>query len=258
VAGSVATHRDDWDRHWDAFSEANERNPAQDYRRRLAIDLLGREGAPRRLLDIGSGQGDFLALAASRWPQAELLGLEISEVGVEVAAAKVPRARFRSRDLLADSGPDSDEADWATHAVCSEVMEHVDDPVALMRNARRYLAEGCRVVVTVPGGPMSAFDRHIGHRRHFTAGDLARVLREAGLEVQDATGAGFPFFNLYRLAVIARGKRLVDDAVRDAGAPPNLPARAAMAVFRPLFRLNAASSKFGWQTVAVACEPGRR
>jgi SAM-dependent methyltransferase len=257
MPGSTATHPDDWDRHWDAFSEANERNPAQAYRRRLAIDLLGREGAPRRLLDIGSGQGDFLGLAAARWPEAELFGLEISEVGVQVAEEKVPDARFRTRDLLADTGPRGDEAAWATHALCSEVLEHVDDPISLLRSARAYLAPGCRLVVTVPGGPKSAFDRHIGHRRHFSPSELAAVLRDAELEVEHATGAGFPFFNLYRLVVIARGKRLVEDAVGENGAATSLPARAAMAAFRPLFRLNAASFRHGWQTVAVAREPRR-
>jgi SAM-dependent methyltransferase len=257
VADSIATHRDDWDRHWDAFSEANERNPAQAYRRRLAIELLGREGPPQRLLDIGSGQGDFLALAAARWPAAELLGLEISEVGVQTAGEKVPHARFRTRDLLGGTGPHSDEVAWATHALCSEVLEHVDDPVSLIRNARPYLAPGCQMVVTVPGGPMSAFDRHIGHRRHFTPGELTSVLQMARLQVEHATGAGFPFFNLYRLAVIARGKRLIEDAVGDDGAPTSLGARGAMAAFRPLFRLNAANSRLGWQTVAVAREARR-
>jgi SAM-dependent methyltransferase len=256
VTGSIATHRDDWDRHWDAFSEANERNPAQAYRRRLAIDLLGRQGPPRRLLDIGSGQGDFLALAAAHWPKAELLGLEISDVGVEVAAAKVPRARFRTRDLLSDSSPEGDEAAWATHALCSEVLEHVDDPVSLLRNTRPYLAPGCRMVVTVPGGPMSAFDRHIGHRRHLGPADLASVIREAGLEVEHATGAGFPFFNLYRLAVIMRGRRLVEDfAAGGTGSEARL-ARAAMVVFDALFRLNLPRGNRGWQTVALARRRG--
>ena len=57
-------------------------------------------------------------------------------------------------------------------------------------------------VVTVPGGPMSAFDRHIGHRRHFSPDDLRAVLLAAGFQVERTTGVGFPFFNLYRLVAI--------------------------------------------------------
>ena len=81
----------------------------------------------------------------------------------------------RVRDLLRDPAPDAEWAGWATHAVCSEVLEHVDEPVVLLRNARSWLAPGCRLVVTVPGGPMSAFDRHIGHRRHFSPGGSRRA-----------------------------------------------------------------------------------
>lgn len=244
---------DDWDRHWDDFSAANERNPAQLYRHRLGLRLLDCSGPGVRLLDVGSGQGAFLATAARRCPQAELAGLELSAQGVREARAKVPSARVEQRDLLADGVDPGVLAGWATHAFCSEVLEHVDDPVRLLCTARDHMAPGCRLVVTVPGGRMSAFDRHIGHRRHFSPVDLARVLGDAGFEVPMATGAGFPFFNLYRALVIARGDRLVGDVgASGAGGSPTRAARIAMYGFRPLFRLNLARSPWGAQTVAVA------
>jgi hypothetical protein len=128
------------------------------------------------------------------------------------------------------------------------VLEHVDDPVRLLRNAGAYMANGCRLVVTVPGGPRSAYDLHIGHRRHFSKADIRDVLTDAGYTVETATGAGFPFFNLYRLMVIARGARLVADATGKPGALLTI----TSSVFDILFRLNLASSPLGWQTVAVA------
>ena len=106
--------------------------------------------------------------------------------------------------------------------MCSEVLEHVAEPVRLLRNAKSLLAPGCRVIVTVPGGPRSAFDRHIGHHRHFTAADLRGVLTDAGFAVERVHRAGFPFFNLYKLAVIARGRRLIADVEdRAPGAAPS-------------------------------------
>jgi SAM-dependent methyltransferase len=251
----VSVDSDDWDQHWDDYAAAVESNPAQDYRRRVTLKLLEATGAPRRLLDVGSGLGDFLELASERWPQAELLGLEPSEVGVRRSEAKVPRSRFITGDIMADAEVPADLERWATHAVCSEVLEHVDDDVALLAAAQRLMAPGCRLVVTVPGGTMSAFDRHIGHRRHYTPASLATVLRSAGYEVETTTGAGFPFFNLYRRMVIARGERLVDD-VRSGGGSPGGAARAAMAGFGLLFRLNASSSPRGVQIVGVARMPG--
>src|SRR5262249_44544599 len=154
---------------------------------------------------IGSGNGDLLGAAERRWPAADLAGLELSSAAVAESQRKVPRARIEVRDLLGDPEPSAEDARWATHAVCSEVLEHVDDPVVFLRNARRWLAPGCRLVITVPGGPMSAFDRHIGHRRHFSPADLDRLIAAAGLHARSGFGAGFPFFNLYRSLVIARG-----------------------------------------------------
>ena len=85
------------------------------------------------------------------------------------------------------------------------MLEHVESRGALIRNAAPYMAPGCSLVVTVPGGPMSAFDRHIGHRRHFSPSDLRDLLRGAGFEIEMGGGRAFPFFNIYRLVVILRG-----------------------------------------------------
>lgn len=251
----VSVDSDNWDQHWDDYAAAAEENPAQLYRRHVALTLLESDGTPHRLLDIGSGLGDFLLTAAERWPAAELLGLEPSEVGVRRSQNKVPRSRFIAGDIMADIEIPADLERWATHAVCSEVLEHVDDDVALLAASTRLMAPGCRLVVTVPGGTMSAFDRHIGHRRHYTPASLAAALRLAGYEVEMTAGAGFPFFNLYRRLVIARGERLVDD-VRSGGAPVGA-ARLAMATFRQLFRLNTMTSPWGVQIIGVARAPHR-
>jgi choline kinase/SAM-dependent methyltransferase len=244
--------RDDWDRHWDEFAVAAAANPAQEYRRGLVVGLLGRAGPPpARIVDVGAGTGDLAAALREAFPSAEILGVDVSDSGLAAARRKVPDAIFLRTDLLREAAG-AGLRGWATHAVCSEVLEHVDDPERLLANARSYLAPGCRLVVTVPGGPMSAFDRHIGHRQHFTACDLRTLLEQSGYAVELATGAGFPFFNLYRRVVIARGERLAADV---AGASSSPLARAAMAVFGVLFRLNLTSSPWGWQTVGYALVP---
>lgn len=242
---------DDWDRHWDDYAGVVEASPAQHYRHRLALRLLESEGPPARLLDLGSGQGDLLAAARQRWPATELLGVEPSESGVREASRKVPGARFLTADLSTTSPPD-DVRGWATHAVCSEVLEHVDDPAELLRSAAPVMASGCLLVVTVPGGRMSAFDRKIGHRQHFTRDSLARLLRDAGFDVERTSGAGFPFFNLYRALVIARGDRLADDVSADSSGRAKLVARVAMAAFGVLFRFTLPRSRWGTQIIGVA------
>jgi 2-polyprenyl-3-methyl-5-hydroxy-6-metoxy-1,4-benzoquinol methylase len=250
-----AAQRDDWDRHWLDYSEAAERNPAQEYRRRIVFELLGLGDGPARILDVGSGQGDLAAELLRRHPGVEVLGIEVSEAGIEIARRRAPGADFVQRDLTEPGEPAAERCGWATHAVCSEVLEHVDRPRELLVNAASYMAPGCRVAITVPGGPISAFDRHIGHRRHFSPAALAELLRDAGFEPLFVSGAGFPFFNLYRLVVIMRGERLFDDASSRPDGSRSLLARVVMAAFRPLFRLNRRSGSRGWQTIAVALAP---
>jgi SAM-dependent methyltransferase len=256
---SANSARDDWDAHWSEYAEAAESNPAQAYRRQLVLRLLSDgKTQPARVLDIGSGTGELIGEVLKRWPTVSALGLEMSVFGVALSQRRLPAARFRVCNLLTEPEPQGDEAGWATHAVCSEVLEHVDDPVQLLRNARAWMAPGCRLVVTVPGGPMSPFDKHIGHRRHFSPADIGEAITAAGLKPLTLEAAGFPFHNLYRVMVIARGEKLIAAARSQSGTPARagLLERAGAAMFEPLFKLNLPSSRFGWQTVAVASEQG--
>jgi ubiquinone/menaquinone biosynthesis C-methylase UbiE len=253
----ASSARDNWDRHWNEFSRAAQQNPAQEYRRRLMFSLLGlaNSGTGVRLLDIGSGQGDMAVAVRSALPLAEIVGLELSQSGVEISRQKVPDARFVQCNLLEEMGPSEDLRGWATHAVCSEVIEHVDDPCHLLRSARPYMSPGCKLVVTAPGGPMSAFDKHIGHRKHFRPSEIELLFREAGYVPERITGAGFPFFNLYRCAIVLRGKKLIEDLSARENPSASRSARMAMVMFHQLFRLNLNSSPWGWQMVGEAQVP---
>ena len=260
AASGVSTpDPDDWDHHWDAYGEAAEGNPANLYRRRLLMSLLGRPRAGATVLDIGSGQGEFVMHLAATYPDLNIWGVEYSASGVERsrehAAANAVRAQFRQVDLLQETALEEGQP-LASHAVCSEVLEHVDDPVRLMRNAQVFLEPGCRVIVTVPGGPRSAFDHHIGHYQHFNAATLRHVLSSAGYRVDRVLRAGFPFFNLYKLAVIARGRRLIADV--ENRAPGTAPGRGETLVrgaFDYGFRHNLDDFPLGWQMAAVATVP---
>jgi SAM-dependent methyltransferase len=256
-APQAAKSTDDWEAHWASYADSNTANPAQVYRRKLIFQALGIERATRpvRLLELGSGQGEFARDLLSVHPDVELCGLDLAATGVEFARRKVPQAAFFRQDFTQPMAIPDKYLGWATHAVCSEVLEHLDDPAAVLNNVRALMAPGCRLVITVPAGPMSAFDRHIGHRGHFTAERLAATLRAAGLQVADLRGAGFPFFNLYRLAVVARGEKLIADATGDDGRPLPLAARATIKMFSWLFRMNRETGVRGWQLVAVAVQP---
>jgi trans-aconitate methyltransferase len=254
MSSHVRSSPDDWEAHWASYADSAESNPAQRMRQELIVQLLceTKGSSDARVFDIGSGQGDLLRQLQHVWPNARLLGAELSARGVEISRRKLPEATFVVADIYQQPPLLDDFAGWATHAVCSEVLEHVDDPVSFLEHARKYLAPRAILIVTVPGGPMSAFDRHIGHRQHFDRRKIRTILEEAGYAVERVYLAGFPFFNLYRLLVIARGHRLAQDVERQSSGISVTVARAAMKIFRFLFRFTLRDSPFGWQVVAVA------
>lgn len=243
--------QDDWDSHWEHYAESAAANPAQRMRHTLIAQLLRQDAdkGDMRLFDFGSGQGDLVQLLAPLLSNARFVGAELSESGVAISKRKVPNATFLVADIFQPPPALREFTGWATHAVCSEVLEHVDEPVEFLRRARNYLGNGARMIVTVPAGPMSAFDRHIGHRQHFDRASIRSILGKAGYDVEHTYLSGFPFFNLYRLLVIARGKRLTRDV--ESGASGKL-ASQAMKLFRVLFHANLLDSPFGWQLVATA------
>ena len=241
---AVAPSVDDWETHWSEYADVAARNPAQAYRRLVIIDTIRSIGRPHRLLDIGSGQGDLLGDLRREWPRAELLGVELSAEGIRWATEKVPGARFVQLDLLSDAVRPPELVGWADLATCSEVLEHVERPEVLLAAGAWFVRPGGYVVITVPGGPRTAFDRHIGHRRHFTAD---------GLEPVRVSGTGFPFFDLYKLVVLARGDKVIDDG--SATTEPSRLADAVLKGFSLVLRPGLTTSRLGWQLVAIARRP---
>jgi len=245
---------DNWNRHWSEFGAAAEVGPTPKYRRRLILRLL--EEIPKdgsaRMLEIGSGTGVFAEEFCRRFPRSCFLGLELSAVGVDASNRRSLPAKFLQRDLLQPASSQAGLDFSATDALCTEVLEHLDEPGVLLRNAAAYMKPGCRLIVTVPGGPMNAFYRHIGHRRHYSPKELTTVLESVGFSVERTWAAGFPFFNLFRLYLTWSG----DKFIQTVSGEPSLLVRIAGKLCDAAFHLNL--MRWGWQTIAVARYRGER
>jgi 2-polyprenyl-3-methyl-5-hydroxy-6-metoxy-1,4-benzoquinol methylase len=108
-----------------------------------------------RILDVGCGNGVISRHLGRLGFQ--VLGIDVSEKTIEQARAltTLPNVQFEtlSAEELAASGETYDAV------ICSEVLEHLNDPGALIKVLYHTLAPNGKLIVTVPNGngPREAF-----------------------------------------------------------------------------------------------------
>jgi len=166
-----------------------------------AFEPFFREG---RALELGSFEGDFTLRLASRF--SDLTCVEASGEALAVARGKVGsgaafvHARFEEAVL-----PGRYDTIVLTH-----VLEHLDDPVAVLRRVNEeWLAEDGRLFLVCPNAnaPSRQIAVHMGlvehnaavtpgeaahgHRRTYSLDTLERDAAAAGLEVVHRTGIFF-------------------------------------------------------------------
>lgn len=250
----MATSKEDWNQIYPTLNDPSG-NPALEWRWRELIRLLElpEHGRGVRLIDFGCGDGSLLRRLRPLYPDAQFVGLDGSDAGIARAKAELPDCRFANVDLN-EAVPEGGELlpFCGNVGICTEVLEHLDDPIRALMTCKSFLEKGARLVITVPAGPMSASDKHFGHRKHYTVGILREELRLAGLDALGIWAAGFPFQNLYRLLVILRGKAAINDQTGTPSGPFSFFSGLAFATFRMLFYANSFWPPFGWQIFAVA------
>jgi 2-polyprenyl-3-methyl-5-hydroxy-6-metoxy-1,4-benzoquinol methylase len=250
------TFKDNWSEHWLAYAKSASDNPAQEMRHDMILTKLKMMKKPKLLLDIGSGQGDFLQAAVSEKIADKFVGFELSDTGVNIARSKVKEAEFMQVNLFSPPKNLIKFAEQADVVVCTEVIEHVDEPAEFCRLIKKYMKPGGELLLSVPGGPMSEFDQYIGHRTHYNQKSITKLLTSVGFEVDNVYLAGFPFFNIYRIMVILRGRNLISDVETSVNNSfSQIFASLMMRIFKILFKLNLNHSKFGWQVFAAARKP---
>lgn len=242
---------DNWDRNWSDYSAAADLNPAQRFRFERILELAQRDIPNiRQVIDVGCGTGGFLHIVQSRLQSAQVLGIEPSSVGASKSAERIGHKNVICVDITKQPIDPTRILDDAV-IVCSEVLEHLDEPETLLSSIYSSLmGQGSRLVVSVPGGPRSAFDVHIGHREHFTKQRLKSLLSEAGFSNVHIYRAGYPFFNLYKILTLLLGRRLIRNADTYSGASNGSNRLSVVALW--LMVRSCRDCRFGWQLFATA------
>ena len=150
--------------------------------RTQAINTLLRQVLPQttglEILAVGCGAGNMIH-HLSRYGQVR---------GIEVDPRPVREARLRGYQVeLHDATQPAPFAEGTFDLVTAfDVIEHVDDDVAILQDAHRTLKPGGHIAITVPAFMRlwSHNDDINAHKRRYTAQELKTKLTEAGFSVK--------------------------------------------------------------------------
>lgn len=147
---------------------------------RRVLDLVRQELRGNRVLDVGAASGVFVEAARER---------ELDAAGVEPSAWLASAARNRGLPVVHGFFPHSSLAGSYDLITLIDVLEHVSDPVQILRDIRAQLSSsGIAVVVTPDVGSVAArllgsrwWHFRIAHIGYFDKRTLELACRRAGL-----------------------------------------------------------------------------
>ena len=162
----------------------NDQGSAQT-RSRQMLEFVRQRGAfptQGKVLDIGCGNGSFLAEFSRNFSQWELHGLEYNSKHLD-ALQSIPRFhKLHSQNLSAISPKQFD-------LICLiHTLEHIVNPLQFLKDVANLLTDDGVLFIQVPHYPENPFELFTAdHASHFTVGSLSHLLTNCGFAVQSVT-----------------------------------------------------------------------
>jgi len=144
----------------------------------------------RRVLEIGAGIGNLtrrLAPGRALYVASDLDPEHLTRLAARMAHR--PNVRVARVDLGRAEDFEPLRGSFDT-VICLNVVEHVEDDLAALRNLRAALEPGGRAIVLVPEGQSiyGELDAVLGHWRRYAEEELRAKMQQAGFEVERVFG----------------------------------------------------------------------
>jgi SAM-dependent methyltransferase len=169
----------------------------------------------RRVLDAGCGSGNMtrllldreLVVAADEWDDfVELMTASFADVG---------NVAVEALDLADPSMPAQLERHRIDSVFCSNVLEHVEDDQAALRNMATLLPKGAPIFLLVPAFPVlyGEHDRADHHFRRYTKRSLRRTIEPLPIEIERDYYMNLPGFFAWFVYVRMMRRRLSEEGI---------------------------------------------
>jgi SAM-dependent methyltransferase len=207
-------------------------------------------GPEARLLEFGSGTGGNLGLLNGF---GVVTAVELDDGARELSSRLYPTVTHaRTLEALpADARFDA--------AFMLDVLEHLDDPVAILRQLKTRLAPRSPLVLTVPahGWLFGQHDRYLHHRRRYSRALLRQHLLAGGFTVEHLTSMNAALFPAVVGARLAEAALSLVKGPSDAPRGMGVPAKPINAFLTELFAVESRlvprrSLPFGVSLLAIA------
>lgn len=177
------------------------------------------------ILDVGCSSGFMLCIIREHFTSALVIGSDFVSGPLEQLATKLPDVPLLQFDLVKCPLP----GDSIDAVVLLNVLEHIQDDAAAMRQVYRILKPGGIAVIEVPAGPhlYDVYDELLLHCRRYSLAALRKLVKSAGFQVIEQSNLGFFVYPGFWL-VKQRNKRflsqekvfqqrIVERNIRDTG-----------------------------------------
>lgn len=196
-AGSVQDGVEEFDIHWLGLVDAGLSgwflNDTDEVFRgvRIAADDV--------VVDVGCGDGGTALFCVKRG--AEVIAVDIDAAVIAALAVRLaedPANRYTTHVSDSDPLPIADAT--ATRVICSEVLEHVDDPEKVLAELVRIGKPGALYLLTVPDPLQENMQKHVAPGSYFEKPNHIRIIERqqfgamvlaAGLIIEERAYYGF-------------------------------------------------------------------
>ncbi len=148
-------------------------------RRRLVRALLDGH-TPKSILDIGCGTGETLSFLHKLYPTAKLQGIDVLPEAVIYTKKRKHKAEIGDATKLKFKASSFDAL------LILDVIEHINNDVQVLKEAKRVLTKDGVIIVTAPAMALiwSNHDKNQGHYRRYSRDGFETIAKKAGLTVE--------------------------------------------------------------------------